>query len=172
MKSSGRPGQKNERLKKMIKIEFDNRTDQGVNDALKAQILDFIERTVESEGIEPDVEVEISYSMVTPDEIQAINAEYRHQDKATDVLSFPMNDFTPEDAIIELEEGMPLVLGDIIVNLEQAEKQAKEYGNTFEAEVCYLSVHSTLHLLGYDHMVPGDKQVMRTREKAIMGQED
>ncbi len=154
----------------MINIEFDSRCGRPLSEALKADIARYVNKTIVTEGIDSDIDVEISYSTVTPEEIRDLNARFRNQDKATDVLSFPLNDFNAEDGeeAIEIEEGMPLALGDIVINLAQAEKQAKEYGNTFEYEVCYLSVHSVLHLLGYDHMVPEDKVEMRNREKEIM----
>lgn len=153
----------------MLKIAFDNRSGYEIPDELTEKITEYIKIALESDGIEEDIPVEISYSFVTPDEIHTLNADYREQDKETDVLSFPMFDFFVNDEI-ELDEDMPLILGDIIVNPLQAEKQAKEYGNSFEHEVCYLSVHSVLHLLGYDHMVPEDKAVMREKEKVIMAE--
>ena len=153
----------------MTNITFDNRSGYILPEGIEEQIQTYIETALAIDGIESDIPVEISYSFVTPDEIHQLNADYREQDKETDVLSFPMIDFSVDDEI-ELDEDMPLILGDIIVNPYRAEQQAMEYGNTFEQEVCYLSVHSVLHLLGYDHMTPEDKKIMRDLEKEVLAE--
>ncbi|MDO4289090.1 MAG: rRNA maturation RNase YbeY [Eubacterium sp.] len=150
-----------------ISVEFDNRSEREVPQALLAAAQAYIEKTLLAEGVA--VDTEISFSLVTPEEIHQLNRDFRDKDAATDVLSFPMLNF-PEDEAQLVEAGpLPLMLGDIVISLDQAERQAEEYGNTLEREVCYLSVHSVLHLLGYDHMTDADKQVMRAREKVIMG---
>ena len=98
----------------------------------------------------------------------------REIDRATDVLSFPMFDLAPgehpgeEDA--DPDTGL-VPLGDMCISLQRARAQAQEYGHSFEREVCYLCVHSVLHLLGYDHLDEGEmKRQMRTREEEIMKQ--
>lgn len=108
------------------------------------------------EGIED--EVAISLSLVSPEEIQELNRTYRQVDSVTDVLSFPIN---------ESFDGH-LELGDVVINLDWIASQAQEYGHSFKHELQYLTVHSILHCLGYDHMDPEDKKVMRAREKEIM----
>lgn len=112
--------------------------------------------------------------LITDDEgIHQINLEQRRVDRPTDVLSFPMFDLTPgdkpsrEDA--DPETGL-IPLGDMVISLERAQAQAQEFGHSLEREVCYLAVHSVLHLLGYDHMDEGPmKAQMRAREEAILG---
>lgn len=101
--------------------------------------------------------------MLTDDEgIQSYNAQYRNVDRVTDVLSFPMNDPDPESG--------KLLLGDIMLNLKRCEEQGEEFGHGFERELTYLTVHSVLHLLGYDHVDEGPmKAEMRKREKEILG---
>lgn len=122
---------------------------------------------------------QISLLFVDNDEIRQINNETRGIDKATDVLSFPMLDY-PENMVFKnvyknkkfneiYLDGDELVLGDMVLSLERAREQSIEYNHSFEREVCYLVVHSILHLLGYDHMNDEDKSKMRTREEEILG---
>ena len=116
---------------------------------------------------------------VDNNEIREINNETRGIDKLTDVLSFPMLDY-PENMVFKnvyknkkfneiYLDGEELVLGDMVLSLERAKEQSIEYNHSFEREVCYLVVHSILHLLGYDHMNDEDKAKMRTREEEILG---
>ena len=86
---------------------------------------------------------EVYITVCTAERIRELNAGYRGVDKVTDVLSFPMDDF-------DIPDG-PRELGDIIICLEKAVSQAKEYGHSLRRELCFLCVHSALHLLGYDH---------------------
>ena len=90
----------------------------------------------------------LSITFTDNEGIRALNNEYRHKDSATDVLSFPM--YTMRDGDVP-EEDMAAELGDIVLSLERAGEQAKEYGHSFERETAFLTVHSVLHLLGYDH---------------------
>ena len=115
--------------------------------------------------------------MLTDDEgIHAVNREFRNVDRATDVLSFPLNElvpgeFDPEDCERDPETGSVL-LGDMMISLEHCAAQGDEFGHGFAREIQYLTVHSVLHLLGYDHVDEGPmKRQMRAREKAIMGDE-
>ena len=124
-----------------------------------------------AEGMEDACEINV---LITDDEgIHQINLEQREVDRPTDVLSFPMFDLEPgehpseEDA--DPETGL-IPLGDMVISLERAKEQAAEFGHSVEREVCYLTVHSVLHLLGYDHMDEGPMKVqMRGREEAILG---
>ena len=115
--------------------------------------------------------------MLTDDEgIHAVNREFRNVDRATDVLSFPLNElvpgeFDPEDCERDPETGN-ILLGDMMISLEHCAAQGEEFGHGFAREIQYLTVHSVLHLLGYDHVDEGPmKRQMRAREKAIMGDE-
>lgn len=111
---------------------------------------------------EVDSSAEISLVFVDDDEIQILNKTYREKDMPTDVLSFPLWDGEEEDVSGEI------LLGDIIISLETAQRQAEEYGHTLEREIAYLMVHGLLHLLGYDHMDTEEKKVMRQKEEEIL----
>jgi probable rRNA maturation factor len=106
--------------------------------------------------------------------IREINRDYREVDRETDVLSFPMFEFVPgqfpEDVSNLLDPGSDLLpLGDMALSLEKIQAQAQEFGHSQEREIGYLTVHSVLHLLGYDHLDEGEmKRQMREREEAIM----
>ncbi len=113
-----------------------------------------ISATLVHEGFSADAEVSVTFCDNAY--IKRLNAEYRGKDTPTDVLSFPMYDFSSEDELIPEDEMIPL--GDIVISLERAEAQAKELGNTFLEEVAFLTVHSVLHLLGYDHELGKDAE--------------
>lgn len=98
----------------------------------------------------PDTQV--SVTLVDNEKIHEINLQHRQKDSPTDVLSFPMIDWENVDDGEELApKGVPLMLGDIIISLEKAYEQAYSYGQTMLREVAFLTVHSTLHLMGFDH---------------------
>ncbi len=125
-----------------------------------------VEQTLAHEGFGNDVQVSITF---TDDaHIHALNQRFRGVDAPTDVLSFPLIDFDDscgEPAIDEIEN----MLGDIVLNLERARAQAEQFGHSFEREAAFLTVHSMLHLLGYDHETgEEDEADMRQRQSAIM----
>ena len=93
---------------------------------------------------------DVSVTFCDNEYIKKLNAEFRNKDSATDVLSFPMYDFDEDPDPAENPDGS-ISLGDIVISLERAAEQAREIGNTLEREVAFLVIHSTLHLLGYDH---------------------
>lgn len=130
-----------------------------------------IHATLDAEGITVPCEINV---LVTNDAgIQVINNTSRNIDKPTDVLSFPMFDLTAGAPPADWEEYMDpetnmCPLGDMCISLERAIAQAKEFGHSVKREVGYLTIHSMLHLLGYDHMDEGEqKRQMRAREEAI-----
>ena len=120
-----------------------------------------IAKAIETEGAEGDFEVSVSF--VTNEEIRELNRMYRNVDSETDVLSFPMDYDEYEEDIEEL-----IMLGDIIISTEKIIEQSQEFGHSLEREMLYLTVHSVLHLLGYDHMEDNDKEEMRNIEKEVM----
>lgn len=106
---------------------------------------------------------EVSLSIVDRQTIHKLNKDYRNVDRETDVLSFPLDEEGFDN------EGNPLILlGDIVICLDVAEDQAADFGHSLEREIMYLICHSTLHLLGYDHIEEDDKKVMRSKEKEVM----
>ena len=131
-----------------------------------------VRMTLEAEGI--PVTCIVSVMLTDEEGIRQVNREFRDIDRATDVLSFPLNELQPgafeaEDCEQDPETGAVL-LGDMMISVPRCEAQGEEFGHGYEREVMYLAVHSTLHLLGYDHMDEGEqKRQMRAREKAIMG---
>ena len=116
--------------------------------------------------------------MLTDDEgICRVNREFRGVDSATDVLSFPLNELEPgrfDAAMCEHDPNTGAVmLGDVMISVPRCAEQGKAFGHGYEREIMYLTVHSILHLLGYDHMDEAAmKKQMRAREKEIMGDKD
>ena len=133
-----------------------------------------IPAALEAEGVSFPCEVDVLF---TDDEgIHAINLEQRGVDRPTDVLSFPMFQLTPGvlpeswDEYKDPETGL-VPLGDMAISLERAKEQAKEFGHSTRREVGYLTIHSILHLLGYDHVDEGAmKRQMRAREEKILAE--
>ncbi len=119
---------------------------------------------LELENFEGSAEVDVS--LVDNEQIHRINLEQRQIDMPTDVLSFPLGEGGVYDANPATGAYM---LGDIVISMERAVAQAEEYGHSFQREVGYLTVHSMLHLLGYDHVDGGLEAVrMREKEEAVM----
>ena len=116
-----------------------------------------IEKVFEYEDVEPR---NVSVLITDNDEIQGLNLEYRGKDAPTDVLSFPLFD---EEGILDDEE-----LGDIVISLERAAAQAEEYNHSLKREVAFLTAHSMLHLLGYDH--ENGEQEMYVKQDEILNE--
>ncbi len=142
----------------------------GVGDERKAFVRKVIRTALAAEGVDFPCEVDV---LLTNDaRIHELNREQRGIDRPTDVLSFPAFDLRPgvlpEPA--DADPGSGLVpLGDMVVSLERAAAQAKEYGHSNRRELAYLTVHSVLHLLGYDHLDEGpQKAQMRAKEEEIL----
>lgn len=130
-----------------------------------------IEATLEAEKVK--LPCEINVLVADNQTIRAINRAHRNMDRETDVLSFPMFQFEPGKLPEDLHEFLDpesgcLPLGDMAISYEKAEAQAKAFGHSTKRELGYLTIHSILHLLGYDHVDEGPmKRQMRAREKAI-----
>ncbi|KRQ86649.1 Endoribonuclease YbeY [Caloramator mitchellensis] len=153
-------------------IYFENNQDKmHFDESLKNLIINSISQTLKSEGF--NHEFEINVYIVDNNEIKEINNEFRNINRETDVLSFPMIDFKLRNKYEVFEddknpESGCVLLGDMILSLEKAMEQSIEYGHTFEREIAFLTVHSTLHLLGYDHEDEGERKVMREKEEDIL----
>lgn len=110
---------------------------------------------------------EVSVSFVDDEQIKELNSQFRNIDRSTDVLSFPLGENGEYDYNNETDAYM---LGDIVISMETAMKQAEIYGHTLEREIGFLTVHSMLHLLGYDHVNDTlDEKIMREKEELILG---
>ena len=141
---------------KKIKISFRMRhlISKAVKEALKQEEFEYF--------------AEISVSFIDNEAIHGLNLQYREKDKPTDVLSFPIWE---KD---ELEDGSAfdghaVTLGDIIISAEQAKTQSEEYGHSLEREICFLAVHSVLHLLGYDHETSEeDERYMKQKQEDVL----
>lgn len=123
-------------------------------------------------------EAQISLVLTDDEQIQATNREFRQIDRPTDVLSFPMVDFSsPADySILEEDDSLfhpetgELLLGDIMISIPRVIAQADEYGHSTRREYAFLIAHSMLHLLGYDHMEEDERKVMEEKQKQILQQ--
>ncbi len=150
----------------LLHVSIENSQGKMVCDeALKKLISISVKETLDYEGL--DFIDEVDVLLVDNEAIRALNREHRNVDKETDVLSFPMYD-CKEEIMEQKGSGIPVVLGDIVISLEKAKSQGEEFEHGTEREVSYLTVHSTLHLLGYDHMHEDEKMTMREKEKNIM----
>ncbi len=137
------------------KSSFDDIINKVINECFK------------NEGLN-SLKLYASITLTNSEKIRELNRQFRNIDKETDVLSFPM--FEPN----EIEEMKTQnykedeVLGDIVISINKVEEQAKEYGHSFERELSYMCVHSFYHLMGYDHMIESDKDIMRAKEDEIL----
>ncbi|WP_313526711.1 rRNA maturation RNase YbeY [Anaerotignum sp.] len=146
-------------------ILIDNRTEEVLSQELSEAIEKMIHESLRYEGFEKPCEV--SVSIVDNEEIRQINKQFRGIDRATDVLSFPLLTFE-EDETLDLNEKDEVLLGDIIISLERAREQADEYGHSLKREVAFLTAHSMLHLLGYDHMEEDEEKEMFSKQREIL----
>ena len=129
--------------------------------ALRALTKRAVKAALGYEGVDFDTEVSVTFT--DNEKIKELNSLHRGIDRPTDVLSFPLVDWD-EPADVE-----PDALGDVVISLERAEEQAAEYGHSLEREVAFLTVHSVLHLLGYDHEISEeDEREMFSRQEEIL----
>ncbi len=113
---------------------------------LKSAIRRAVEATLDHENFKWDAEISVTFC--SAEYIRELNRTYRNKDSETDVLSFPMYE---SDELTESECALGVMLGDVVISVPRVRTQAAELGNTFNGEAAFLTVHSTLHLLGYDH---------------------
>ena len=148
----------------MVELILENEQDkEELTPEIEKAIKDVCVAVMEEE--ECDFDAEISVTLVDNDTIRSINKEQRDIDRATDVLSFPMLEFD-EDGISDDEYDM---LGDIVISMERAREQANEFGHSFLREVAFLTAHSMLHLLGYDHVDDKDgEEIMCEKQERVL----
>lgn len=143
---------------------------QEISEEIEKTIKAAIEKSLEYENC--DFDAEVSVTIVDNDEIRSINAEMRDIDRVTDVLSFPILYFDENGDIVDSDydmDGDSIVLGDIVISAERAKSQADEYGHSFKREMAFLTVHSMLHLLGYDHVDdPEGERIMFAKQDEIL----
>ena len=153
--------------KMLCKIDFEKRQDLlPLSYKLKMLVRRAVETTLDYEQYENPIEVSVTFT--DNEGIRELNRKFRIIDRPTDVLSFPLFDYTGESEEPPVDEFVGM-LGDIVISLEQAKKQAEEFGHSFEREAAFLTVHSMLHLLGYDHEAGGDEEAdMRRRQREIL----
>jgi probable rRNA maturation factor len=158
-------------------IFIDNRQNKiEVTEELETVIKDVIEYTLKEENL--FIDNEVSVILIDNEQIREINLKQRGIDKITDVLSFPMLHYPQnkvfKDVYLNYEFDQSdlyderLVIGDVALSLEKSKEQSEEFGHSFIRECAYLTVHSILHLLGYDHMEEVPKNIMRKREEEIL----
>ncbi|MCA1039076.1 rRNA maturation RNase YbeY [Bacillus infantis] len=147
-----------------LNIDFMDETNE-----VKSSHIEQVEKLLNFAAQKENVEAgsELSVTFVTNDRIQEINRVYRDKDKPTDVISFAMEELGEGETEIA-GEGIPRVLGDIIISIQRTEEQAGEYGHSFERELGFLAVHGFLHLLGYDHETDEEEREMFGRQKDIL----
>lgn len=141
----------------MVKLYIENEQDKIPYDEFYGDtVRRAVEAALEYEGVSYSCEVSVTF--VDNERIKELNSEYRNIDRETDVLSFPTGD-----------TGEGVTLGDVVISLEKAKAQAEEYGHSLEREIAFLTVHSVLHLLGYDHETgEEDEKEMFRRQDGIM----
>ena len=149
-----------------VRIYFENeQTERSVSEYLKRLIRKTVRATLDYEGFAHKCELSVTFT--DNEGIHTLNREYRGIDRPTDVLSFPQFDFGDGETLPTRDESVSL--GDVVLSLERAAEQAREYGHSYSREIAFLTAHSVLHLLGYDHE-KGEKEDedMRKRQRAVM----
>lgn len=137
----------------------------SVSEEMLKEVENLLQFAAEREGVQDQAEV--SVMIVTNEDIQQINKEYRGKDTPTDVISFALEE-EGEDEVEIIGAEMPPVLGDIIISADRTREQAEEYNHSFKRELGFLAVHGFLHLLGYDHMTKEEEEEMFTKQKDLL----
>lgn len=152
----------------MVEFIIENETDESIADKTIDELNSICCTIMQNEECNFDAQIGLTFT--DNEGIRSINRDFRGIDKATDVLSFPMLEFGDEeiDAEFETENGLVL-LGDIVISLERAREQAEELNHSFRREVAFLTAHSMLHLLGYDHVddKEGEQLMIKKQNEAL-----
>lgn len=152
----------------MVEFIIENETDEIISEEQIAELNAVCCEIMKNEDCNFDAE--ISFTFTDNEGIREINRDYRDIDRPTDVLSFPMLEFgdEEEDAEFETEDGL-VMLGDIVISIERAREQAEEFGHSLRRELAFLTAHSMLHLLGYDHVDDpvGEKLMIEKQDAAL-----
>lgn len=148
-----------------VKINIRDKYKKGVIDSeTKKLVRNACRAVLKSEGFEYPAQVDVTF--VDDKEIEKLNREFRNIDRSTDVLSFPLG----ENGIYDINpENGAYMLGDVVISVDHAVAQAELYGHGREREIAFLTVHSMLHLLGYDHVGSKEEErIMRRKEEEIL----
>lgn len=130
----------------------------------KNLVINVLKTALVNESIQK--ESELSVTFVTDERIHELNKDYREKDQPTDVLSFALNEGDEQVSV----EGMPNLLGDIVISIARAKSQATEYGHNFQREICFLAVHGFLHLIGYNHDSKENEAAMFKKQEDILSE--
>lgn len=152
-------------MSQSVKVIITNRQkDVKIPSGIRLLIRRCCHAVLATEGFEGSAEVSVSF--VNNEQIRELNNEFRHKDAATDVLSFPLG----ENGVYDInEETGAYQLGDVVISVPKAMEQAEQYGHSLQREMGFLTVHSMLHLLGYDHEAGGLEALrMREKEETVM----
>lgn len=148
----------------MLNIDFLDETGKVTDKDLEL-VEGLLQHAAKIENVEDGTELSVTF--VTNEAIHEINREYRHKDAPTDVISFALEEMGEGETAI-VAEGMPRILGDVIISIDRTREQAEQFGHSFERELGFLAVHGLLHVLGYDHMVPEDEKIMFGKQDDIL----
>ena len=158
-------------------ILFDKETEDELSFDYEELLAGVIEGAVAAERC--PYECEVNLTLTDNEGIRSLNQEFRELDVPTDVLSFPMVDYVDQGDFSHLDtplaktkyfnlESGELLLGDIVISVDRAREQAKEYGHSLEREIAFLTAHSMLHLMGYDHMEEKERELMEQKQEKIL----
>ena len=152
----------------MVEFIIETETQEIVSDSTIDELNELCSVIMRNEDCNFDAQISLTFT--DNEGIRCINRDYRGIDKATDVLSFPMLEFDDDevDAEFEMENGLVL-LGDIVISIERAKEQAQEFGHSIRREIAFLTAHSMLHLLGYDHVddKEGERMMIEKQNEAL-----
>ncbi len=158
-------------------ILIEKETDEEIGFDYEETLKNVVLKSIEIENCPYECEVNITFTDNIG--ICRLNRDFRKIDNPTDVLSFPMADYNPPAnfSILDSDEATAqyfnpesgeLLLGDIVISIERAKKQANEYGHSLKREICFLTAHSMLHLMGYDHITDRDREAMESKQDEIL----
>ncbi|WP_172369285.1 rRNA maturation RNase YbeY [Sporosarcina jiandibaonis] len=149
----------------MLEIYMIDETD-SIKPEIQQLVTSILRHAAKEEGISEKAEVSVTF--MSDEEIKKVNAEYRDIDQPTDVISFALEEMSEGEVAIIGQTGIPVALGDIIISVDTAKRQAEEYGHDLNREIGFLALHGFLHLLGYDHLTKEDEVKMFGRQKEIL----
>lgn len=146
---------------------------ERLDPALEALLARLLERVLERAGL---ARGQLDVTVTGDEEVRGLNREYRGVDRSTDVLSFPQFEAGELARLAagaegaEGPDGPPLLLGDVVISLPTARRQAQEYGHSLEREVAFLAVHGALHVLGWDHETPEEERRMMDETESVLAE--